>query len=267
MSKILFLGDMHAAWHRLADGIATVAAREHIDLAIQVGDFGFFKPYAPAPLGTKSVFSLSVPTYVIDGNHEDHEWLNAQRKNGSCERWAHEQNLNVMPRGSVLRVGDITIGFCGGALHADRRQEGSIDHGTTNWVTFREAETAAATFSRAKVDIIVSHSCPHSIGVGMVGSPYLSEDVERHCIRKGFNPGPIDDCGEPGLLRLWGLLTHHPREWVFGHFHAHRDVMVRSTRFHCIGAIDGSDHRPSPIGYLLDTDSWLFSATSIGDFA
>ena len=67
-----------------------------------------------------------------------------------------------------------------------------------------------------------------------------------------------------------GILDHahiHTREWVFGHFHAHRDVMVRSTRFHCIGAIDGSDHRPSPIGYLLDTDSWLFSAIPIGDFA
>ena len=258
MTTILFLGDLHAAWHRLVDGIAAVAARERIDLAIQVGDFGFFKQYAPHPLGAGSAFRLAVPTYVIDGNHEDHAWLSAQRANGAVERWANDQRLHVMPRGSVLRINDIAIGFCGGALHADRRQEGSIDRGTTNWVTNREAETAAAAFSQAKVDIVVTHSCPHSVGVGMVGNTYLAEDVERHCVRKGFNPGSITDCGEPGLLRLWGHLTHRPREWIYGHFHVHREAQVRDVRFHCIGAIDGSDHQPLPIGYVLDTDGWTF---------
>ncbi len=264
MTRILFLGDTHAAWHRLVDGITLAVAREQIDLAIQVGDFGFFKAYAPAPLGTRSVFHLAVPTYVIDGNHEDHEWLAAQRQSGALARWAQEQNLHVMPRGSILRVNDLTIGFCGGALHADRRQEGSIDRGTTNWVTFKEAEAAAAVFSQAKVDVIVTHSCPHSIGVGMVGSPYLVEDVERHCVQKGFHPGSISDCGEPGLRRLWSHLTHRPREWIFGHFHAHREAMVRGVQFRCIGAIDGSDQRTYPVGYVLETDGWLFRPLAIG---
>lgn len=115
----------------------------------------------------------------------------------------------------------------------------------------------------ASPNIVVTHSCPHSLGVGMVGNPYLADDVERHCVRKGFNPGPITDCGEPSLLRLWGLITHRPREWIFGHFHAHREVLVQEVRFHCIGALDGSDNRSVPVGYVLDTHGWLFTPVAL----
>ena len=261
MTKILFLGDTHAAWHRLVDGIASVVRREHIDIAIQVGDFGFFKQYAPTPLGAATSFRLAVPTYVIDGNHEDHTWLAAQWESGAVARWADEQNLVVQKRGSVLRVGSTTIGFCGGALHADRSQEGSIDRGTTNWLTNRQADAAAAAFSDAAVDLIVTHSCPHSIGVGMAGNPYLAEDVERYCTRKGHNPGPITDCGEPGLLRLWGQLRHRPTEWVYGHFHTHRSVAVHGVNFRCIGAIDGSDGKTEPVLYVYDTDTRIWTPT------
>ena len=122
---------------------------------------------------------------------------------------------------------------------------------------------AAAAFSQAKVDIVVTHSCPHSLGVGMVGNAYLAEDVERHCVRKGFNPGLITDCGEPGLLRLWGHLTHRPREWIFGHFHAHRDALVHNVHFRCIGAIDGSDQRADSVGYVFDTNGWRFRPVAL----
>jgi predicted phosphodiesterase len=256
VTRILLLGDCHAAWHRLLDGVATVVARDSIDLAIQVGDFGFFGQYSPAPLGGGSAYRLAVPLHVIDGNHEDHAWLAKQRRAGVLDRWATEQNLHVMPRGAVLQLDDVTIGFCGGALHADRRQEGCIDRGTTNWLTLREARTAAQAFSQAKVDLIVTHSCPHSLGVGMQGNPYLSDSVERYCTLKGHNTGPLGDCGEPGLTHLWGHLTYRPRLWTFGHFHVHHDVVVDRVRFHCLGALDGSDGRAEPIGYLLDTATW-----------
>lgn len=261
--RILFIGDTHAAWHRLYDGILKAFYEHKIQAAIQVGDFGFFKQYAPTPLGHGHPLQFPIPLHVIDGNHEDHKWLLQRIGDGTTLRWADEQNIMVQQRGSVARFGDLTIGFCGGALHADRHQEGSIDRGTTNWLTRREAERAAENFSNEKVDLIVTHSCPHSIGVGMVGNTYLAESVDRYITRKGHDAGSITDCGEPGLLHLWARLKHRPKEWVFGHFHAHHTASVQGVHFRCIGAIDGSDGRQESMMYLLETNTWTWSTMII----
>lgn len=261
--KLLVIGDAHAAWHRLYDGIHQ-AFREHaIEAAIQVGDFGFFKQYERVPLGHGDRFRFPVPLHVIDGNHEEHTWLRKRIDDGTAHRWADEQNIQVQQRGSVAQFDDVVVGFCGGALHADRPQEGSIDRGTTNWLTRSEAERAAAVFTSERVDLIVTHSCPHSIGVGMAGNPYLAEQVERYITRKGHDSGPITDCGEPGLLHLWAHLRHRPKQWVFGHFHVHRTAAVQGVQFRCVGAIDGSDGLPDPLMYVLDTGTWTWTTMTI----
>jgi predicted phosphodiesterase len=261
--NILVLGDCHTAWHRLIDAVDRAVAEHGIAAAIQVGDFGFFRQQAEMLLrGWRGRFP--VPLYVIDGNHEDHTWLKQEEAAGSFPRWAEEKNLRVQARGAVATLGGRTIGFCGGALHADRRQHGSIDKGTTNWLTNRQADAAAAAFNAAGVDVLVSHSCPHSIGIGMIGSAQLAPEVERYITSKGFDPGPITDCGEPGLTRLWSRLATRPRHWIFGHFHEHKECTISGTQFHCIGSIDGSDRRASPVGYIFETVTDTMTAVDIG---
>jgi predicted phosphodiesterase len=251
--KILVIGDTHAAWHRLFDGVIQACVQHDVQVAIQVGDFGFFKQYAPIPLGNGTALKFPIPLHILDGNHEDHAWLRQRHDDGTTRHWLEDQNIVFQPRGTTSKFEDISVGFCGGALHADRPQHGSIDRGTTNWLTNREAERAADVFNAEKVDMIFTHSCPHSIGVGMAGNPYLAESVERYITRKGFESGPITDCGEPGLLRLWARLRHRPKEWIFGHFHAHKTAAVQGVNFRCVGAIDGSDGLQDPLMYVLDT--------------
>jgi predicted phosphodiesterase len=258
--NLMFIGDVHACWHRLYDGISRITRVHDVRAAIQVGDFGFFSRFSASHFGRNGSFHLPIPMYVIDGNHEDHAWLRSQVDRGLCSRWERESNLFFQPRGSIRRIGGVTIGFCGGALHVDRPQEGSLDQMTTNWVSDHEAERAAETFSEHQVDLIVTHSCPHSIGVGMRGRPYLAADAERHITRCGFSAGPMSDCGEPGLLHLWRHLRHFPREWVFGHFHAHHHAEIQGVRFRCVGSIDGSDDRTEPVMYILNTENWAWRA-------
>lgn len=256
--KLLFIGDVHASWQRLYDGVHRVCREHDVQAAIQVGDFGFLGRFVESIFAGDGGFRFPIPMFVIDGNHEDHSWIREQVECGNCGRWEAKMNLLLKARGSIVMIGDVIVGFCGGALHVDRSQEGSLDRGTTNWVSNVEADRAAAAFSEWKVDLIVTHSCPHSIGVGMRGNTYLSEDMERHISSRGFSAGTISDFGEPGLLRLWSRLRHLPREWVFGHFHVHHVSEVRGVRFRCIGAIDGSDNLPEPVMYVLDTKSWTW---------
>src|SRR5476651_2682718 len=151
--KILFLGDCHTAWHRLIDGVGHGVSAYGIDVAIQVGDFGFF-PSKMTMLLSGWTGRFPVPLHVIDGNHEDHAWMMKQKLSGTYDLWITEKNTIVHDRGSVASIGGTTFGFCGGALHADRRQHGSIDKGTTNWLTNRQADRAADAFNAAKIDVM-----------------------------------------------------------------------------------------------------------------
>ncbi|MBA3936229.1 MAG: metallophosphoesterase [Planctomycetes bacterium] len=260
---LLVLGDCHASWSMLIDAIDVAVARHGVTAVIQVGDFGFFPLYFP--LLEKMLINrpFRVPVHVIEGNHEDHAWLWAQAADGAFNRWAKEFNLIVHRRGDVASVAGITVGFLGGALHADRSQHGSTAKGTTNWVTNREADRAALAFNATSIDLMVTHSCPHSIGVGIHGSAELFLAVERYIQAKGFDGGPYDDCGEPALVRLWKKLERSPKSWVFGHFHTHREAEVGETVFRCVGSIDGSDGRNAPLGYILNPGNWTWETVEL----
>jgi predicted phosphodiesterase len=260
---ILILGDCHASWAKLIDAIAVAVTRFGVTSVIQVGDFGFFPLYLPRFEEAMAGRPFPVPVHAIDGNHEDHAWLWAQAAGGAFARWAKDFNLIVHRRGDTATIEGVKVGFLGGALHADRSQHGSTAKSTTNWVTNNEADQAAIAFDAMKVDLMVTHSCPASIGIGMMGSAELFIAVERHIRAKGFDSGPFDDCGEPALLRLWHKLRHQPRSWVFGHFHTHREKLIGEIAFRCVGSIDGSDGRQHPLGHILTPESWSWQTAEL----
>lgn len=229
-----------------------------IAAAIQVGDFGFF-PHVLHKFLQEGPRRFSVPLHVIDGNHEDHGWLTKCRSDGTLTSW-QAANLHLHARGTVADIGGLQIGFLGGALHADRRQEwagqwkpagnDASPHGKrrvprdpawANWVTAGDIERTLSAFIATRPDVIISHSCPAGIGVGMVGAMALIEDVDRFITRAGHHSGPFHDCGEGGLTRLWHALPARPRHWLFGHFHQLHQRVVEATTFTCVGSTDYSD--------------------------
>lgn len=230
--RLAIIGDLHGRFDQLEAVLREACSKQHIDAAVQVGDFGFFENILPA---SRPSFRLPVPLYAVCGNHDDHDYLARARRDGSLARWT-EGNLFYQARASVVTVGGVCLGFIGGALHADRPQR---RHGG-NVITPDEADRAAKLFEAARPEVIVSHSCPANIGIGMRSTPELAWGVAEHVLMAGYDPGPHHDCGEAQLTRLWRAVPARPRLWCFGHFHVAREAVVEGTRFFCAPRIDPS---------------------------
>jgi len=239
--RVLILGDVHGEHGRLADALRRVQADYRIEAAIQVGDFGFY-PHLLGASGTRVRYP--VPLHVIDGNHEDHAWLRRALLTGAARNWARELNLIYQPRPSVAVLGTSRVGFLGGALHVDRPQKHDWLGGFPNYILQRNREHAVALFNQERPDLIVTHSCPARIGLGMQSTAEMQPGIAEHIRASGFDPGPPDDCGEVELTRLWSELGYQPRAWAFGHFHRAHEAVIVGTRFVGVSdALDGPRHR------------------------
>jgi hypothetical protein len=226
--RVLIVGDVHGQQRELAEKLRQVQTDYRIEAGIQAGDFGFYENRMAETV------RYPVPLHVIDGNHEDHRWLRRALRRDAADVWKKERNLIYQPRPSVARLGVSKVGFMGGALHVDRPQKHNLLSGLPNYILRRHREQAVALFNREKPDLIVTHSCPSGIGIGVRGSADLEHGVAEHIRGAGFDAGPQDDCGEAELAELWRGLCYRPRGWVFGHFHSAHDVVVEGTRFVCV---------------------------------
>lgn len=251
--QVLIVGDVHEQHHQLAALLVDSRQRLGIEAAIQVGDFGF----------TDEAFgalreAFAVPMFVIDGNHEDHRWLTQAVERGEPARWRAELNLHYQGRATTGSLGGTGVGFIGGALNVDRPQQHNRAAGLPNYIMRRHAEDARARFNAERPSLIVSHSCPAGIGIGLSGRLDLRMGVLDHIVGAGFDPGPVHDCGETELTRLWRDLEYRPAAWVFGHHHRLHSTTVRDTHFVCVGDADSAWHQP----VLWDTDAgvlWTLS--------
>ncbi len=247
--RVLIVGDVHGQHQRLAESLKQAQTDFRIAAAIQVGDFGFHPRLLQA--ARREGLRFPVPLYAIDGNHEDHPWLHRAWHAGEGRAWKHDLNLIYQPRPSLARLGSSKVGFLGGALHVDRPQNHTWWGGSPNYVVRRDRELAATLFNQQQPDLIVTHSCPARIGIGISGPAAMQPGVAAFITAAGFDPGPPDDCGEMELNRLWADLIHKPRAWVFGHFHLIHQATVENTRFACVR--DDLDN-PSRTLVIWDTE-------------
>ncbi|MCG3149397.1 MAG: hypothetical protein PCFJNLEI_02858 [Verrucomicrobiae bacterium] len=243
--RVLIVGDVHGQHQELAEVLRQAQTDVGIAAAIQVGDFGFDQEHmAQLP-------RFPVPVHVIDGNHEDHRWLRRALLTGAARGWKATANLIYQPRPSVGRFGSSAVGFLGGALHVDRPQKHNLVGRFPNYILRQHREQAAKLFNCEQPELIITHSCPAGVGIGMRCSPELEAGVVEHVVKAGFDPGPPDDCGELELRELWRALNYRPRGWVFGHFHRTHEALVEGTRFVCLG--EERAGQPQPL-WLWDTD-------------
>ncbi|MDX9888983.1 MAG: metallophosphoesterase [Anaerovoracaceae bacterium] len=227
--RIGLFGDVHGNYEIFYDLLMHSVKTQNITAAFQVGDFGLSEKV----LKQRELFELPVPLFVVDGNHEDFPFITKSLKNNNNKDWANH-NLHYQSRGSVANIGDINAGFIGGAFNVDQRQLKK----SGNYITNDDVKLATKNFALQPLDIVVSHSCPSGIGIGMEGSPFHRWGVVNYIVLDGYNPGPSGDYGETQLTNLWNRMKQRPKLWVFGHFHQYQSTMIDDTQFLCLPRVD-----------------------------
>lgn len=225
--KIGFFGDIHENYNSFLEFLSKLSMYKKIDIAIQTGDFGLsFKN-----LNNINFETLTIPLYVIDGNHEDFNLIN--KPNGLVLiNELKKSNFFYQRRGSVINIDGNIIGFLGGALNVDKKQK--VLSG--NVITNDNVNRAITDFNLFEPDIIVTHSCPSGIGIGLKGNPEHGFGIYNYIVMEGYDPGPNNDVGESELTRLWKNLKTKPKHWIFGHFHQFHQTKLGDTSFSCLPA-------------------------------
>lgn len=250
--RLLIVGDVHGqltTLHRIALRAWMLLG---IDAIIQVGDFGFFPRVLVAYQRTWGRFP--VPVHAIDGNHEDHAWLARCCAQGETTDWPERLNLTYHPRGSVTHLDGATIGWLGGALHTDRAQEGYVHADAlrepprpSNVIRPCDLARAITAWHVDPPDLLVTHTNPSGLGIGMRGNPQFAPQVAQVITTAGWDTGPPDDIGDPALTVVFRQLPPGTqRTLVFGHHHRWHRVLVdhpEAGRIDacCVGSADGSD--------------------------
>lgn len=203
IGKALILGDTHM--HRGFLKRATRFAKENdCDAIIQVGDFGFWPRVKP-----NFAKYQTLPTFFIDGNHEDHDALKRYR-NGINQIFPNVYYLN---RGFVSLVGFANCMFVGGAYSIDKNLR------TEGWDWFKEETLSEEEFDKimeykGEIDVLFCHDCPH--------------DAVPHS--KSYFPQ-----GLPHRDKLQMIVDKFkPQYCIFGHWHLHERNFVKGVEYVCL---------------------------------
>ena len=182
MTTVMFLGDTHADRGFTKKAIE-YCATAGIDQIVQVGDFGFWPRSNNGQRFLHDVGKhsqqLKIPLYWIDGNHEDHDYLDAlvARKIPEAVFVAYgKYPIYYIPRGSVWRWDGVVFGAYGGAFSIDRsmRTEG------VNW--FRQEMPDPDKIPEGPIDVLITHDSP-IVPPSMYGRMFKEDPTSRESQR------------------------------------------------------------------------------------
>ena len=166
--------------------------------SIQLGDFGFKKQH---DWHLENIDSNKHK--VLFGNHDYYPYLQKQHSLG---------DFNYSDGIFCVR----------GAYSIDKhhRVEGR-DWFVNEELSYMEFQTIIDEYEKVKPDVVISHDCPISIYVGVLG---IHDS-------KSITPKALDMMFE----------THKPKMWIFGHHHRDLKVNIKGTDFICLDELSYID--------------------------
>ena len=195
---VVLLGDIHGITKVLgAVDKMQSASGSTVVAGIQVGDLGWYKDTNPL----FHTLDLKLPWYWIDGNHEDFSLLKYTKVTEVAP------NLFYVPRGTVMEVGGIKIGFLGGAASVDKQTRLRLGWHWSEDELITD-EDIAKFDGVESVDMLITHCPPQST-------------IQKHFDSRmlmyfGLSPDWRDPSADK-VEALWKRLGEPPL--VCGHMH------------------------------------------------
>lgn len=220
--RVLVVGDTHSDARSWATVVTRAIATTTPDVVLSVGDFGYWPDHPEGRLFLKeverSVAAVGIEVWFIDGNHEQHDRLEAGPSPVAVGR-----SIYHVPRGARWCWEGVRFGALGGAVSPDR------DDRIEGWDWFAEEAIDESDLERlggARLDVLVTHDAPS--WCPLEGMPSVSASVARDTRRNRRFLDRAVDATCPVLV-------------VHGHWHvAHRCEM------------DPSADRPSVLGLAAE---------------
>lgn len=224
MTRVLVLGDTHADW----DATKRVLNRmltDDIEAILQVGDFGYWPHMSDwhVELG-RFLDDREVTLHFADGNHEDHESLNALYEG------AHRNSVFLDPdtkrvqhhrRGSVYSFENTDVMFFGGAASVDRKMRTpGISWFSQELPTWQDFEFAVKFAEVWAPEFVVAHDTPD----------FAPPQYDRH----QQTLWPAEDIQTSKHVRMiMAKLCEavEPKVWFAGHHHKRMTEVKNGTTF------------------------------------
>lgn len=159
---IFVVGDIHGQFEAL-QRINRFASPG--DTIIQVGDFSTSEY-------TKMIWEQLYPRVVcrvlyIDGNHENFDIIDTWPKDGLYEV---ANGLFYVPRGTVMEIEGLRIGFLGGAESVDRYRRNKEGEDKTWWhqesILQEDVDRLVQNAGGLDLDVLITHCPPNSAKMG-----------------------------------------------------------------------------------------------------
>jgi predicted phosphodiesterase len=220
---IYICGDSHGEF------VALQRAAKHFspdDIAIHVGDFGFY----PSRITLWEEYfpdGFPCPLYVIDGNHEDFNYLDTFPKDSITEI---HKNLFYVPRGTVMEIEGKLFAFLGGGESIDKawRTE-NVSWWSQERITPEDIKRLYNNVGDRQVDYLITHVCSDTFRDVYFGKLNLNDWNLPH----GWE--------DVSMQRMEAVTRYlKPKMHIFGHMH--RRIITENER--CLD-IDEVDELPA----------------------
>lgn len=207
-TRIAIAGDWHATSWWARDCINSLP--EDVRLLVHLGDFGLMGPTRDSYISTVSEVAArkGVDLWVIPGNHEDYDWLDAQLVDEEGVATIAE-NILILPRGYRFVIERVVFCTVGGAVSHDQAQRVT---GQSWWPQEEISEAqVAAVCADGRADILLTHDAPTK-----AAPPNRSHDDLVQYAGVEVASKVLDHASR--IQTICDALS--PRRLLHGHFHA-----------------------------------------------
>lgn len=159
-TRIMFAGDWHGNVEH-ARWCFRAAEQAGADQIVQCGDFGYWPHYVQGDrymrLVAHEIRKTGIPVWWVDGNHDNHDWLDALPRDPDG-LVTLDENFRYIPRGARWEWGGVRFLGHGGAWSVDEHHRVV---GETMWAQEKITEAQIAAVSDEPTDVLVTHEVPY----------------------------------------------------------------------------------------------------------